>query len=135
MIDGTIPPDELQQKLSQLSPERRALVERMLRARTNGATAEVAAPAKDAGIPRRTDSSRAPLSAIQRFLWLLTQATPGLYAYNAPRAYRLRGELDVYALQTALNGLVARHEVFRTRFVPEGDDAIQVIDAPRVVPL
>src|SRR4051812_5096232 len=116
MSDGTIPQDELQQKLAQLTPERRALVERMLRARAGGAAADSAAAPKakaaEGGIPRRLDSTRAPLSAIQRFLWLLTQATPGLYAYNAPRAYRLRGDVDVYALQSALNGLVARHEVF-----------------------
>ncbi len=115
----------LQAQLAKLSPERRALVERVMRARAQ----------KEAGIARRVDPAQAPLSAMQRFLWLLTEATPGLFAYNAPRAFRLTGDLDVNALRNALDGLVARHEIFRTRIVPVGDDAIQRIDPPRAVAL
>ncbi|MEP6619263.1 MAG: amino acid adenylation domain-containing protein [bacterium] len=122
--DGAIPPDDVRAKLAQLSPERRALIEQLLRARTQ----------REQGIPRRADSTIAPLSAVQRFLWLLTQATPGLFAYNAPRAFHLRGALDVPALRAALDGLVARHEIFRTRIELAGDDARQCIDEPRPVP-
>ena len=40
----------------------------------------------------------------------------GRAAYNMPQAVRLRGELDVGALERTLEEVVGRHEVLRTRF-------------------
>src|SRR5260221_3609958 len=47
-----------------------------------------------------------------------------------PVARRLRGPLDLPALESALATLVARHEVLRTRFTDEGGGPQQVIDPP-----
>ncbi|HWW71585.1 MAG TPA: condensation domain-containing protein, partial [Duganella sp.] len=44
---------------------------------------------------------------------------------------RLRGRLDKAALQAALDRIVERHEVLRTRFVGIGGHVRQVIDEPR----
>ena len=55
-----------------------------------------------------------PLSAAQESIWLEEQLNPGS-AYNMPEAWRLKGELDVRALQQALDGLIARHETLRVR--------------------
>lgn len=38
-------------------------------------------------------------------LWFLQQLEPGLTAYHMPRLWRLRGALDVKALEAALAGL------------------------------
>ncbi|MDL2082277.1 condensation domain-containing protein, partial [Streptomyces sp. GXMU-J15] len=44
---------------------------------------------------------------------------------------RVRGRLDVEALGAAFSGLVARHEVLRTRFViGAGGEPVQIVDEP-----
>ena len=81
-------------------------------------------------IARRAESATAPLSHAQEVLWLLDRATPGLIAYNSTLAFRLRGPLDLAKLKAAVDGLVARHDALRTRFVAQGEGALQAIDAP-----
>jgi Condensation domain len=47
-------------------------------------------------------------------MWFLDQLAPGAPTHNAARAFRLRGRLDVSALERALRELVARHAALRT---------------------
>ena len=47
---------------------------------------------------------------------MLDQIEGGSSQYNLPVALRLKGELKEEALQRALDRLVERHEVLRTRF-------------------
>jgi len=70
-----------------------------------------------------------PMSFAQQRLWFLAQMAGGNSAYNIPVALRLRGHLDVDALQKALAQIVARHETLRSRFIPV-DDTAQVSIAP-----
>ena len=88
-----------------------------------------------AAIGRRAEGEVPPLTHAQEVLWLLDQATPGLIAYNSALAFRLRGVLDLAALQRALDQLAARHETLRTRFVARDEHPVQVVDAPRAVAL
>ncbi|WP_051467806.1 non-ribosomal peptide synthetase/MFS transporter [Actinomadura oligospora] len=78
-----------------------------------------------AGIPRGVGDGR--LSPVQRRMWLAGAAEPDNPAYNVPVVLRLRGPLDVPALEAALADLAARHEVLHSRIA--GDD-----DGPRAVP-
>ncbi|MFC5171886.1 condensation domain-containing protein [Streptomyces mutomycini] len=55
-----------------------------------------------------------PLSQTQRRLWFLNRLHGAAGHYNMPIAYRLRGELDLPALRSALGDLVTRHESLRT---------------------
>ncbi len=57
-----------------------------------------------------------PASFAQQRLWFLDQFEGGDALYNVPVATRLRGPLDVAALERALDALVARHEPLRTGF-------------------
>jgi len=76
-----------------------------------------------------------PLSFAQQRLWFLDQLDPGSVEYVVPVPVFFAGELDAAALGAALDAVVARHEVLRTRLV--ADDAgvpHQVIDPPSPVP-
>jgi amino acid adenylation domain-containing protein len=69
-----------------------------------------------------------PLSFAQQRLWFIGQLEPGSAAYNIPFALRLRGALDVGALERTLAAVVGRHETLRTRFPSVGGEPSQVID-------
>ncbi|WP_245478493.1 condensation domain-containing protein, partial [Mesorhizobium sp. M4B.F.Ca.ET.049.02.1.2] len=69
--------------------------------------------------------SRVPLSLPQQRLWYLSQRPGSSKADLIYVGLRLRGELDEAALQSALNGLVARHEVLRTTFGVEDGEPFQ----------
>ncbi|GGV22464.1 non-ribosomal peptide synthetase [Streptomyces spectabilis] len=74
----------------------------------------------------------APLvaSSAQQRLWFLSQMPGASEAYHLPTAVELRGVLDREALSRALDALVARHEVLRTRLVAVAGAAVQQIDPP-----
>lgn len=146
MAEAPLNNDALQARLAQLSPERRALLEKKLREAANAAPTRNAATGSadtrnaetqsaETHIARRTPGARVPLSFGQELLWAVDQAIPGLIAYNVPRVIRVRGNFSVAALQTALDALVERHAVLRTRFVGDIDGPQQIIDAPAAVPI
>ncbi|TSB24914.1 amino acid adenylation domain-containing protein [Streptomyces benahoarensis] len=71
------------------------------------------------GVPR-------PLSPSQRRLWVLSQLEGAEDAYNEPLPYRLRGPLDTAALGRALDTIVARHEIWRSRMVAIDGETYQI---------
>ncbi|WP_246791972.1 non-ribosomal peptide synthetase [Burkholderia perseverans] len=93
--------------------------------------AEAVARATRSSLPAIEPADRTgalPLSFAQQRLWFLAQVEGASAAYHIPGALRLRGQLDADALRRALDGIVARHEVLRTRFEREGGQAVQRID-------
>src|SRR3569833_16412 len=85
-------------------------------------------------LPLRDRSKPVPLSSAQRGLWFLDRLQPGRADYVVPIALRLTGPVDVTALESALSGVVARHEALRTRFVAdEAGQPYQVVDPPERV--
>ncbi len=77
-----------------------------------------------------------PLSYGQEQLWFIDRLAPGLPTYNLPFALLLHGLLDAGALARGVDGLVARHEVLRTRLVAGRDGRpVQEIDPPQSLPL
>jgi amino acid adenylation domain-containing protein/non-ribosomal peptide synthase protein (TIGR01720 family) len=78
-------------------------------------------------VPRDGDL---PLSFAQQRLWFLDQFEPNSNEYITPTALRLQGRLDVDALNTALTGLVARHESLRTTFDSVDGRGVQVVHEP-----
>ncbi|QJI45129.1 non-ribosomal peptide synthase/polyketide synthase [Pseudomonas sp. ADAK2] len=69
------------------------------------------------------------LSYAQERQWFLWQLEPTSTAYHVPAALRLRGELDLSALQRSFDSLIARHESLRTCFVEEQGQTLQLIQA------
>ncbi|HEV2437634.1 MAG TPA: amino acid adenylation domain-containing protein [Verrucomicrobiae bacterium] len=120
--------DEIITRRPELSDEKRALLEKRLR----GALKD---RSRTPAIPRRTSSGKAPLSFAQQRLWFFDQLEPGSPLYNMPTALRLRGRLNLTALQKALNAMVARHESLRTRFNAEDGCPVQIIVPPAPVEL
>ena len=130
----TQPPDalaarraELERRLAALSPEKRALLER-------DAVQVRAAPPARALFSRRPAGAAVPMSFAQELLWRLELANPG-HAYNVPRTARLRGALDLGALQRAIDDVVARHEALRTTFGSVDGEPRQIVHPPRAVPV
>lgn len=89
--------------------------------------------AGSASIPRRDSSAAALLSFAQLRLWLLDRLVPQSSEYVIPCAFRVRGRLDVSALELAFRGVAQRHEALRTRFTMADDEPVQVIDADSLV--
>ncbi len=98
----------LETLMGSLSPEKRALLERRLMEKR-------AAAAKDQAIPRRSSQAPCPLSFAQELMWLLDHLI-NTSAYHVPRALRIKGPLNVEALEYALSEIVARHEILRTTY-------------------
>jgi amino acid adenylation domain-containing protein len=111
----------------ELSPAKKALLAKWLRDRPKS---------EDNGlngtIPRRADGHRAlGLSFEQQRFWFFYQLAPKSPMYNMPIGARLKGTLDPEALHHALNVVVERHEILRTRLV--GEEPQAVIDPPRPI--
>jgi amino acid adenylation domain-containing protein len=70
-----------------------------------------------------------PASFGQQRLWFLDQLTPGSAEFNVPLPLRLGGHLDVAALTRALNEVVRRHSVLRTRFASVDGQPVQVVES------
>ncbi|MEN9864766.1 MAG: hypothetical protein RL748_356, partial [Pseudomonadota bacterium] len=97
--------------------------------------AELASLLDDAGQVaqhRITPASRQqplPLSFAQQRLWFIAQLdTAAASAYALPIALHLRGQLQRTSLQQALEAMLARHEILRTRFVEVDGQLRQIID-------
>nr|QEO74665.1 condensation domain-containing protein [uncultured bacterium] len=72
-------------------------------------------------------TGRHPLSFAQERLWFWEQLQPLTPTYNLAAAFRLRGELDVTALEQSFNEIVRRHEVLRTTFSAGDGEPAQVV--------
>jgi natural product biosynthesis luciferase-like monooxygenase protein len=90
-------------------------------ARASAARPAVVRPS-DAAEPEPTE---APLSVGQRGLWFLERVNPHDTANTIARVLRLRGPLDVEALEAAFATISRRHESLRLTVHTEGGDPVQ----------
>ncbi len=111
---------DIHEQLKNLSPEKRALVELMLKEKGVDVLGSKI-------VPQGRATNKFPLSFGQQRLWFLDQLDPGTPLYNNPAAVILKGNANIAALEQALNIIVQRHEVLRTTFATENDQPIQVI--------
>ncbi len=100
-------------------------VRRLFEAPTVAALAAELSGAAAAELPAprpRPPGEEPPLSFAQERMWLLEQLAPGSAAYHVPFGLRLRGRLDLAALERAFDEVLRRHEVLRAAF-PKVDGA------------
>lgn len=87
--------------------------------------------ADEAGAPdaiaTRSDQAPQPLSFAQQRLWFVQQFAPLGSAYNLPRALLLKGELRGDSLESALQQVIERHDILRTRFEEIDGQPMQVL--------
>ncbi|MDQ3285143.1 MAG: condensation domain-containing protein, partial [Actinomycetota bacterium] len=118
-------------RIANLSPEKRRLLELMLQERSRVHT--------DEGIPKLPRYSESgqprvfPLSSAQRLMWRNVQRHPRVH--TIPQAIRLRGPLDVTALEASLREICSRHETLRTTFGTCDGEPVQIVGPPRSVSL
>ena len=111
-------------KLDQLSPQKRALLELLLRER---GAARAGDSSSSPPIPRRQANQPAPLSFAQQRLWFLNHWEPGAPVYNVCIAACVRGPLNIPVLERSLNAVVQRHEILRTTFSLSDGQPVQVV--------
>ncbi len=107
---------DLAARLAALSPDKRALYERLLREQARAENAF-------------------PLSLPQQGIWFFEQLRPHNPAYVITAAARLRGPLDTGALREAVARIVRRHEALRTTFELRDGKPVQVVRADLAVEL
>ena len=120
--------ESTQERISRLTPAQRAMLEKRLRGEGRPDQS------KKSGIPPRPTLDYS-VTAEQEHLWLLQQVDPTVYYFNHTHAYLLKGELNVAALERAINEMVRRHENFRTS-MPEVGGKPRAVVAPKLqIPL
>jgi hypothetical protein len=102
-----------------LSSERLELIERLLRKKG------ISVPQAQT-IRRRKETGACPLSFAQERLWFLSRMDAGNPAYNLSAGIRLKGRLDVKALEQTFGEIINRHEALRTVFTEVGGEPMQV---------
>lgn len=80
-----------------------------------------------ATIQRLQSPGPCPLSFAQERVWTFEQLQPETAAYNIPMGVRLKGCLNVSALEQSLNEIVRRHEALRARFSAVEGKPVQVV--------
>ena len=117
---------ELQDRITGLSPIKRALLERLR-------IAKVRAPG-DGEIERRQGTA-GPLSWEQRRLWFMHRLAPDGPAYTIPMGVRLTGPLDAGALVAAVRALAERHQALRLAFREVDGEPVQETGSADRVPI
>jgi hypothetical protein len=82
-------------------------------------------------IRRRPPGSVAPLTVSQEELYRRELRVPGIPPlYNECITLRMKGALDVVALEKSLNEIIRRHEAWRTTFETKAGQPVQIIHPP-----
>ncbi len=76
-----------------------------------------------------------PLSYAQERMWFVEQLEPGTVDYVLPVVRRVKGPVNVDALERALTRVVSRHGVLRTRIVTSEGKPLAFVDQPRTIPI
>ncbi|MFA0551182.1 amino acid adenylation domain-containing protein [Vibrio lentus] len=74
-----------------------------------------------------------PASAVQKRLWFVQQLLPASAAYHMPLGLKFTGNVNVAALERAINVLVERHEILRTNFSQVEGELMQSIHPEREI--
>jgi amino acid adenylation domain-containing protein len=136
------------QRIANLSPEKRALLERRLMKKEAGSASKVSEPKKTTKSKIGASQTSPPLQPVSRDgrlrpsfaqerLWFVSQLETDNPFYNIPVAVRITGPLKVNAIEKSINEIIRRHEVLRTTCSTIDGEPVQVIapDASFALPV
>ncbi|CAH9057856.1 D-alanine--D-alanyl carrier protein ligase [Pseudoalteromonas holothuriae] len=108
--------------LAQLKQHKAELLSLLLQLEQSGATLS--------GAERIMPIERKPMdwlsvSFSQQRSWLLEQVNHGSASENMPCTLEITGKFDLHIAECAIQKIVARHEVLRTRYQMQGDTLVQ----------
>ncbi|MEO6238548.1 MAG: amino acid adenylation domain-containing protein [Vicinamibacterales bacterium] len=83
-----------------------------------------------AAIGRAARDGHLPPTFPQERVWFLQQLFPTTVAYQFQSTLRIRGRLDVPALERSLTEIISRHEICRTTFPAIDGRPVQVVHEP-----
>src|SRR5215467_13237539 len=112
-----------QERISKLTPAQREMLAKRLRGE--------GPKSQPKSVIHRRPALDYPITAEQEHLWLLHQVDPNVYYFNHTHAYHLKGDLNIDAVERAINEMVRRHENFRTS-MPEIDGKPRAVVAPQL---
>lgn len=92
-------------------------------------------PQEFAPIERVSRDEELPLSYAQQRMWFFEQLAGGSASFHIPLGVRLKGSLNVTALEQTFGEIVRRHESLRTAFPSIDDRPRQIIKEPAVLKL
>ncbi len=106
---SAVVPGDLRHLLRKMSPERRALVAKLLA--ESGGPAPLASP-----VPVRAPGENCPLSYAEQRLWFLDRLEPDSPWYNVHRAVTVRHPVRPDLLRRVYEQVVEHHEILRTTY-------------------
>ena len=115
---------DIAKQISELSLEKRQLLERYLKTEGLNLTNAVI-------LPQSRSTNKFPLSYAQQRIWFLDQLEPNTPVYNIPDTHSFKGPLNLAALERTLSEIVRRHESLRTTFHSIDGEPVQVIAEPQ----
>ena len=86
-------------------------------------------------VPGAAEELAFPASVGQQVFWYLDLLQPEVTAFNVPMRSRLDGPLDIGLLEKALNLIIGRHEILRTRFEEGDGELLQIVEPSVTLPL
>jgi amino acid adenylation domain-containing protein len=111
---------DISKQIADFSPEKRKLLELLLKD-------EGVDLARSVIVPQKRDTNSFPLSFAQQRLWFIDQLEPGSALYNIPLAFQIHGALTLEMLEQVLNAIVRRHESLRTVFSSSNGGPTQTV--------
>ena len=116
--------NDLQERLAALSQEQRDQLIAKLGMSKRPQPGESVDLSAGLAVPVEPETA---LSPAQQRMWLFEKMEGSSSAYNIASVLRVRGALDVDALEWSINDIVRRHEILRTRFVEVDGQARQEV--------
>ena len=110
-------------KLDRLSPEKRAMLEKLLREKRlkSGNEGQVIKPVK-------LDNNRYPLTIAQEKIWIANNINPDATVYNMAGIARVQGNARVEWFIEALKESFDRHEILKMHFKQDGEQLYLELD-------
>ena len=78
-------------------------------------------------IPKAEEKEYYPMSSAQKRTYLIQQMDTSAVTYNMPQYLRINGKVYPEKLRSALQSMLDRHEILRTKFTMIDGEAVQVI--------